>query len=81
MKILKGELDEAVARFESLVGEEIATLNERLGKKEHEPIQILSRDDWAKRGDAGQIGATPVALSLEGVARFKRMFPVVPSAW
>ncbi len=55
-RVLQAELESKMEEFEGLLGEELSSLNQRLGEKEQEAIQPLSREDFDKQ-ESGSRGA------------------------
>ena len=47
--VLKKQLDDAGAKFQSLSEKNVGTLNTALTKAKAEPLKVLSKDDWTKK--------------------------------
>jgi photosystem II stability/assembly factor-like uncharacterized protein len=47
--VLKKQLDDAVAKFDSLTAKDLPLVNSSLQKGRQEPIKVMSREDWDKK--------------------------------
>ncbi len=49
LSVLNAELDQANAKYESIISKELDNLNKRLAAKKLEPIKLMTKEEWDKK--------------------------------
>jgi hypothetical protein len=48
-EVLRGELDEAMARFEALRSQKLAEVNRALEKSKLPPVKLMTQEEWQEK--------------------------------